>query len=253
MAVWKAFIDCAGSKDSAFIATGIALATASTWNKIMPRWSSVLNKYQLTQYHASKFNNFEGEYSKLTPQTQLSCHKELIEILGKVNLQFIIHVLRRSEFNLALRSARISKEIEAYDYLLEIGISDLKNWGDKKGLGTSIQVFIEAGEKHNSIVFQDLLKLAKKRVFGRIQRPEFVEKKNCLQIQIADLIAHEGYKDATNEVGHIKRPERKSFTAIKAGNPLRHFLHHSVSAKYWLENIHNGIYGAGEIPAKRKK
>ena len=146
----------------------------------------------------------------------------------------------------------MSKKAEAYDYLLEIAISDLMNRFAKRGLDSSLCVFIEAGEKHNSIAFQDLLKLCKHGIFGKIKHLELVGKKGNFSLQVADMIAYEGFRVATNETGPIKRPERKSFTVIKAGNPLNYYLHHSVSAKYWLENIHNGVYGEDKATGANK-
>ncbi len=239
MAVWKAYVDFSGTDpQSTFISVGVAIATANTWNKILPRWYDVLKKYELTEYHASDFNNYAGQYSGLTKETQLSCHKELIELLAVVNLQYVIHTIRRSEFEIALGRFPQVKRFEPYDYMLEIGVFEIKYWGEKKRADADIGIIIETGEKHNSDVFHLLLRMCEHGELGKISHIEMMEKKKCFSFQIADLLAYEGYRAVMNKVTKPVRPERGSFAAIKSGNPWKHYSHNYITARDWIEKTH---------------
>lgn len=242
MATWIAYCDGSGTHaESTFVTAGIVLATTNTWKKLQPRWLGVLRTYGLNRYHASDFNNSKGDFERLTRESQLLCHVELIATLSRVNLQFVTHSIRRSEFELALREMPQVQRIEPYDYLLEVGILGIKNWGEKKGLNATIDVVIESGERHGSNVFKILRKACCKGVLGKILHISISTKDDCLPLQIADLIAYEGYKNVNRHVTRPYREERQSLTAIIEGNPLKPILHGYISAKYWLENTHANL------------
>ena len=238
IAVWKCYIDESGTDDGQlFTTTGVAIAQHETWERFLPCWRAVLDEYGLANYHAADFNNYKNcpDYSHLSEHEQKECSKKLIGCLDKAQMQGFGFGVRVSEFSLALQKYPIPK-MRAIDMLLERSVCKIQEWGDDQPTSESIGIAIEMGQKIHSDLLTMLREAAAVGGLGKVNHIGFYRKEQCAALQVADMIAYEGFKYLTNIVKRPDLGERKSFTAMRTAIPIATHMYHSIDTEMWLRN-----------------
>jgi len=205
------------------VAVASVTAMLPTWQKLMPKWKSILSDYGLTYYHATEFNSGSGECAKLSQEDRVACVARLIKVASSFDLEYVAYVIERKLFDIEVLKYSLSIPLSVYDYLLICVINDLMIWGKAKNNPDRIIVSIENGCSLSADISRIIINGAIKGWLQPFANIHFGDRKYDYY-QLADMIVYDSYKYFINNAISPDKPLRTSFQKIIKGNPFRPYL-----------------------------
>jgi Protein of unknown function (DUF3800) len=233
VASWRAYIDESGTHDqSLFTVTAAVIACETTWASCLPMWIKILEDYTLSAIHFTDFWSPNAKpYRHLDHDKKRECASRLIREIQdpKYDFEFVGFSIQAATFKSALKQFqdlnRGANRIKAYDLLLGCSVGDLITWGDSKPSVSTIRVFAEDGAAPNSALFNRFSMAADRGIFGKVRNISFCSKKNCHELEIADLVAYELFKYGDNVSHERNLGTRSQFEALRNGRaPIRPYI-----------------------------
>ncbi len=141
----------------------------------------------------------------------------LIAIIKKFAIQGLAITVNKAEFDEVMLTQPIVSSVydSAYAFCAHTILAGVSCWIDANPLVNNMSYFFEAGHSSESTankIMNTLFQQPQNNVAFRYGGHEFVQKEKCPQVQAADLLAWQWYKDRKNELE--KRPRRKDCESL---------------------------------------
>jgi len=219
MAMFAAYFDESGTKDSKAIAVAGYISTVDQWKRFEGEWRDVLQEANIPFFHMAKYESRWGHY------------KPWSDFKRKMILEKLILAIRnrtRMPIGVAVSVADYEKVygpsplINVYTFCALQCISLVGKWAERSGYQELIAYFLESGAGYNCEL-DALTSLisgsdARKREF-RFGSLTTANKRDVLPLQAADVHAYETYKEMVNRILPATRlkPQRWSALALLDG------------------------------------
>jgi hypothetical protein len=209
--------DASGTSDRSNIAVGGYVSTIESWEAFKPQWEAEMHKEGVDYFRRSQMEPpFHGDFAKLgwTVNHQKAVLKRLHRLIKRHTIKGVAKAIRNKAFA-EMVSPKIKRMYGGpYGWAMLLNLVDIGLWARRRNGWVSY--FFEAGDEGQGQIntaISELYGHPKTRELLRIHSWSFVPKKGqhaVIQLQSADFIAFEAYKDIENFLAGSKRPARKS-------------------------------------------
>ena len=219
-------------------AIGGYVAPVEQWTKFKQEWKRALTRYKIDDFHMTDFENYQKQFKDWSQELHLECIKGLVKIIRGncligVGASLIVndyaalrsgldgeHLPDDDPYYLCLQHCLflLTKKIPLAVGEIEFVFDDSPKY---KGEASNLYQLLR---KHGSAVKRDSL--------GSLS---FLQAKNFLPLQAADVLAYEVCKDALHRTTG-SRPVRKSAVMLAAG---------AITSNY--ERFYGGHYDKAKL------
>lgn len=238
MAMFTVYFDESGthSESKAVVVAGY-IATVEQWDEFEREWRAMLDAEHLTMFHRKDLENFRGEFQEKYgwDPTRRERVVKLAQgiIKRRVNVGFCSAVLKRDYDEIVTGEMRKYYGRHYYTFCINDALRLVSNWIRKFSRTDPIHYVFEAGAEGRGEVdarFEEINSDEKLRDLYKLASWTFADKRNLVQLQAADVIAYETFKQMDNRIVEgAKRKVRKS---------LEDLLKSTHMSNYWdKENL----------------
>jgi len=209
--------DAGGNEDASNVALGGYIATVDQWRAFKQPWANELALADVECFHRSEMEPpFHGEFKAKgwTVKDQILVLQRLHSIIKRGTLRGIGYAIRNKAFA-QLIPPKIKRTYGGtYGWCVLLEVVEVGLWARRRNKW--VHYFFEAGDKGQPQANAAINKLyddPRYREPFRIRGWSFVPKRGpdaVVQLQPADFIAYEAYKDIDNFLAGSPRPARKS-------------------------------------------
>ena len=216
MLVLEGYFDESGTHSSSkAIAVAGYLSTAEQWKLFTEEWKAALEEFQLEQFHMTDFANRAKDYSSWTDCERNARFARLAAIIRRHTLASISSGFLRQSFDAIFD--RDAKRFVGGPYGAAVGMCFLDVAERLKPLYPSARVayVFESGAKGAGDIasaFRMNYADAETREQFKLESFRFDEKRQCVPLQAADILAYELYRQIPKQLGidpHSARQELK--------------------------------------------
>lgn len=211
VAFFEAYLDESGTHaDSLLTTVAGAISKESSWKSIVPQWQSVLNKFEVSAFHATDLNCFGGEYRGWNESKRREFFTLIFKIMNSEPLIPIGTTVENSVFKKVMIDFP-EFPTNSYQFCCEWCLMEMAAVAKKHKHMEPVAVVFEAGQKTNSLGLQLLqqgFNFGELRAKYKIEGFSFYSKKSMIPLQIADLIVYELNHGHTIIEQHGSRPLR---------------------------------------------
>lgn len=225
MALIECYSDASGSSDQTNIAVGAYVSTVDRWDRFKTLWKAQLEAEGVEYFRRSEMEPpFHGEFAKLgwTKEYQIPVVRRLQTIIKGHTIKGVAKAVRNKAFA-EMMPLQVKKMYGGpFGWCVLLNLVDLGLWarrGDRW-----INYVFEAGDEGQGQIntsIQELYGDERSRELLRIASWSFAPKKGpsaLVQLQAADFIAFESYKDIVN---HLAPPEKKRDARLSRKHLIR--------------------------------
>ena len=216
-----AYFDDSGTHRSAPVITvGGYWSTVDRWVSLAEEWRQVLGELRLPFFRMSDFENRHSFYRDWTPRQHDYAIKRLVGIVKRLTLGSVATSLLKESYRTLDQEDR--RTIGTPQTICtETSMANIVEKLKREHRREHVAYFIENGPGWDQVVqrSQD----DEWRVQFRVASLSFVNKKDYPQLQTADVLAYEAYKDALRHCGIHARPRRRSLDSL-----LKRGSHNSI-------------------------
>jgi hypothetical protein len=213
VALIDCYSDASGSSDQTNIAVGAYVSTVEKWNKFKPLWNRQLEAEGVEYFRRSQMEYpFHGAFEELgwTKKYQVPVVRRLQTIIKGHTIKGAAKSVRIKAFAQMMPSK--IKEVYGgpFGWCVLLNLVDIGLWA--RQLDHWVSYVFETGDEGQGQIMTAIDKLyrdEKSRELLRIASWSFAPKKGpnaVIQLQAADFIAYESYKDIVN---YLAPPEEK--------------------------------------------
>jgi hypothetical protein len=212
VALIECYSDASGSSDQSNIAVGAYVSTVDRWNRFEPLWKAQLEIEHVEYFRRSQMEPpFHGEFAKLgwTKQDQIPLVRLLQTIIKAHTIKGVAKAVRNKAFA-EMMPLKIKKMYGGpFGWCVLLNLVDLGLWARRAD--NWINYVFEAGDEGQGQIntaIQELYGDERSRELLRIASWSFAPKKGpnaVVQLQAADFIAFESYKDIVNHLAPLRR------------------------------------------------
>ncbi len=212
--------DAGGNRDLSNVAVGGYISTVARWKAFQRPWQDALRDENVECFHRSQMEPpFHGEFRDWTVKHQIPVLKRLHKLIRLHTIRGVGYAVRNKSFT-QLVPSKIQKQYGGpYGWAVLLEVVEVGLWARRRG--GWVTYFFEAGddgEKQASGTMKELYDSSRYRELFRINGWGFYPKKDnpvtgqrgIVQLQPADFIAYEAYKDIDNYIAGSPRAARKS-------------------------------------------
>ena len=207
------FDDSGSSADNQVAVVAGYIATTHMWQLFNQRWSSLLDRYQVTYLRRSDLENFQGQFKDWNPPRRTEFIKKAHAIIRRCTYSGFGLALIKSDFDELIGEYAMLKRLGIFAWCAQGCMAGVSLWADKKHRDKLIQYVFEAGttgspefEKVMQIMYRDDVDRKRYHIGGWS-----FQGKDVMPLQAADTAAYEFYKFVRNEkIEGNKRPIRLS-------------------------------------------
>jgi hypothetical protein len=231
MAFFSAYFDESGKDNSPLLTVAGYVATAKQWAEFAREWDEALKKEGVKIFHMKDFENGYGEFTKekgWTKERKISFQSKLIGII-KRRMNFGVYTsVDIPAYEELITGWRRTRNGTPYHFCLTVCFTNISFWQQKYERKEPIAYVIEHGAGFNHEInkaFQATFADEIRRQMFRLGSLTFETKDRAIQLQAADMLAYEAWKDACNFYllpRHERRKRRTSFEKLIQAAPLIH-------------------------------
>lgn len=204
------------------IVVGGAIANKSSWLSLSVQWNAVLNKYGVSAFHSTDYNNKEEEFRGWELEKRHSFIDSLFKIMESERLQARAIIFEKSDFDRAIIN---HPKIRLTDYQFAC-FSCVQHLSTDKV--SPIEVIFEHGNKFHNPFMDAMIEASQidKMFFGvyGISAITRVKKEGVRPLEVADFVIYELGKAHTRVVtGHPIEPRYQAvkFNKIMKGKATK--------------------------------
>ena len=180
------------------------------------RWASRLGKHGLPYFRMSQCAHGNGPFARLCLQERIDLVKDLIALINQFASAGFAVTLSEQEYGGPMREIHpLGKEGGPYSFGVYGCLDGVCEFVERTGYKGEIEYFFESGHRDQSEAKRLMDKVFNNplsRHLFRYASHAFVDKARCPQVQAADLLAWQWYKDKRNLIEG--RPRRKDCEAL---------------------------------------
>jgi hypothetical protein len=236
--------DASGTSDQTNVAVGGYISTVDRWNKLRTLWEAELKKEDVDYFRRSQMEPpFRGEFARLgwTKAHQNEVLSRLHRIIKRHTIMGAAKAVRNRAFAELMPSPVKRLYGGPYGWAVLLTLVDIGLWARRRGHW--VHYFFEcgdAGQGQTNVAIKELQRDPTTRDLFRIASWTFVPKKGpqgVVQLQSADFIAYEAYKDIENYLsGNMRDPRKSRQDLVRKGIDLLNFWADAAFSK-WLLRI----------------
>jgi len=240
VAVLEAFFDESGTHaKSTIVVVAGALAKQDDWIVIMQEWLSTLSEFDVPFFHASELAAFQGPFKDWREPRRRQFLSDLIDILNDHDVIYVTVGVNRALYENVRQEFR-NVDLGPYGFCCMCAVGEVIQYVNKANLGTVAVVF-GAGQKFESqpstVGLRDELEHPGVKDYYKLDSLTQATTVNARQLEIADLIAYESYRNLDNNTKNQVRKPRKSLIRLLERNPLAGGLMTEEGIRFYLENF----------------
>ncbi len=199
MAKFAAFLDESGTHEGSEVTVVAgALSRQSSWSSIVGQWCKVLEKYDVPYFHATDVANFRGPYRNWNENTRRGFLETLLKITRKESITLVAHSLWTDLFK-RVKQDFPEVPVTAYQICCEWCLALIGNLAMRRNRMPPVAITFESGQNTHSLVLRGTMHWARFEEFRKragIGAVTFAEKSAHVELQLADLVAFEFYKQS---------------------------------------------------------
>lgn len=190
MAVIQAYLDESGTHNNArMVVVGGAIANESSWLSLSAQWEAVLNKYNVSAFHSTDYNNQKQEFDGWPDEERHSFIDTLLNVIKKERLKARAIIFEKKDFE------------DVISYRPKTGLTDyqfgcfacIQHLATEKH--SPIEVVFDYKEQFHNPFLDSMIKAAQSdkmflEVYG-ISSITRVKNEGVRPIEVADLIVYE--------------------------------------------------------------
>lgn len=219
MAFFNAYFDESGKDNSRILTLAGYIATKEQWDEFAREWSAVLKDEGVKIFHMKDFENGYGEFKEedgWTRERKIAVQKKLIGIINRRTNIGIFSSVDLPDYEECMRGWRREYYGTPYTFLVKNCLSQVSLWAMHFRRREPIAYVIEHGAGYNHEIneaFRAAFANDIKREMMRLGSLTFETKQRAIQLQAADMLAYEAWKDVCNSglAPDKRRKRRKSF------------------------------------------
>lgn len=223
MATFSAYFDESGTHGSPIITVAGYIATDVQWTEFAREWDEVLKRERLAVFRMSKFEARRGDFTAENGwdnARRLRVQKQLIGIIKRrinIGIYCSLHLPAYDDMMTGWRRGQYGTP---YSFCVKNCLGQISYWAQKYNRPEPLSLVIEHGAGYNNEInsaFRAAFADEGKREVLRLGTLSFADKSTAIQLQAADLLAYEIWKETCNQYLLPKgkrRPRRKSLESL---------------------------------------
>jgi hypothetical protein len=223
MAPFSAYFDESGTHGSPIITVAGYIATVEQWAEFAREWDELLRREGLTAFRMSKFEARRGDFTEESGwnnERRLRVQKRLIGIIKRrVNIG-IYCSLHLPAYDDLMTGWRREQYGTSYSFCVKNCLAQVSYWALEFKRREPIAYVIEHGAGYNNeinVAFKAAFADEGKREALRLGSLDFKNKAAAIQLQAADMLAYEIWKESCNRYltpKEKRRPMRRSLQSL---------------------------------------
>ena len=215
-----AYFDESGThENSAVIAFGGFISTPERWERFQDEWRGLVkDEYGLDYFHMAEFAHSTGQFKAWTDETMR--RKRLSRLLGVIEKYVIASVgfvLVRRAYDTIISADSREYGGGPYGLLAVKTFADVGEMIRLTGLRGKVAYVFEEGAKGRDQVervYRGLKKSQSHLERNRLLDLSFKDKRQCLPLQAADILAYELYRGLDEQIKNTGRSTRYPFKRL---------------------------------------
>lgn len=201
------FDDSATDEGKKVTAVGGYLATMYQWEKFVPKWNALLEKYDIKEMHRSDLETWNGEFTKdrgWNPTRRTELVKKAQAIIKKYTYVAIGSAVINKDFEEIIPELVRDFHGGAYGWCAHECIHQAAKWCESKKHKTPIDWVFERGTLGSSQIqffFEKCYEIPELQKLFLLKADGWTFKSKALiPLQAADVVAYEVYKQVQNQI-----------------------------------------------------
>lgn len=213
MAMMTAYFDESGTHGASEIITVAGyVASVEQWKKFVEPWAQSLKEVGVDYFHMTDVENMQGQFRGWDKEKQIDFIKKHINIINSYTKFSVASSVVVKDYE-ELR-AEGKSELSPYAYCFAQCFERINSWMRGTKYQGAMSYILEKGGKGAGDVLNLNQYMEDPHLLNEYRKSPiaFLEKQTTLQLQAADFITYEAWKDFTNLYQNSGRDERISFT-----------------------------------------
>jgi hypothetical protein len=216
--MFTGYFDESGTHASSpVVCVGGCVSTAEQWSLFQREWNEVLAEAGVEVFHMSEFESRRGPYKDWDNEKRRYVQAKLLKIIqDRVKVGIAVSVVR-SDYDKVMTPGRRYTHDGPYAFCASMCFMYTAAWAEDKGYDQSIPYVFEDGvleRKELRDQFENAYKNARARQYYRLKSLTWGDKKEYVQLQAADILVYEIYKQTLRSIGVESRPPRTSMLIL---------------------------------------
>lgn len=216
--MFTGYFDESGTHASSpVVCVGGCVSTAEQWSLFQREWKEVLAEAGVEFFHMSEFESRRGPYKDWDNEKRRYVQAKLLKIIQDRVAVGIAAAVVRSDYDKVMTPARRYTHDGPYAFCASMCFMSTAVWAEDQGYDQSIPYVFEDGALEKKEVreqFENAYKNARARQFYRLISLTWGDKKEYAQLQAADILVYEIYKQTLRSIGVESRPPRTSMLIL---------------------------------------
>lgn len=224
------YLDESGTHDKTdALAVAGYIATEEQWGWLAREWFDLLRSESISLLHMTDLECFQGEFKGWNKARQIRVLSRAHGIIQRRVRVGISSAVIKSHYDEVIKGELRHRYGKHYYTICALDcMSRVIEWADKYSYAEPIQYVFETGAEgagELAAKMQDFYDDERTRTRYRLRGWSFEDKREVVQLQAADFIAYETWKQMENRILEgEKRPMRKSlFNLLRASKGTPHF------------------------------
>lgn len=224
IAVFVAYFDESGTqRGSPIVAVAGFIAPDKQWSRFQAEWEKVLQQEGISFFHATDWENRQGQFKGWDNNRRIAVYKKLIGIIQRRITIPVLTAVNTADYAETKLWETVQEEFpkNPYGFCALTCMQIIAAWADQVKHDGPIAYVFEDGAVHRTELTSSLRSILKDEVNKRRFRfisLTYADKREFSPLQAADILAYEACKDFRNQTvdGHVRR-QRVSYRALLAG------------------------------------
>ena len=217
VALLRFYGDAGGKGDKTNIAVGGYVATMDQWDQFAALWNALLAEEGVKFFHRNRMEWPPlGEFANLgwTHDHQIELLNKLHKIIKENTIRGVGEAVRNKAFSQIVPPSIKRSHGGPYGWCVQLAVVEVGTWARKRN--DWVHFIFELGDEGRAQIEAAILKLQatpEYREMFRIADVSFLPKDgpcSAVQLQAADFLAYEAYKEIENYLLGSPRKQRKS-------------------------------------------
>jgi uncharacterized protein DUF3800 len=213
LAMFTVYCDESGTHaDSGATVVACYVGHAKQWQAFGREWRVLLDSEEIKILHRTDLENFRGEFKGWTDERRIDFLRRAHQIIRTRTVCGFAYAVAKRDFERVM-DRQIDKALGGiYGWCVQDCMVAVAQWAKRTGKSDPINYVLEDVDDIEGVcgLFSFVTKHSEYREQYLVGTWSFASKKCVIQLQAADLLAYEVYKDAVNNVVNNRRILRKS-------------------------------------------
>lgn len=213
--MFAVYLDESGThKGTDTLSVGGYVATVEQWGHLAREWRDLLRAEGVTMFHMADLESMLGEFRGWNKSRQIGVISRIHGIIHRRVRIGVSSAVIKSHYDKKSSSIKDSYGEHYYTFCALDCMRHVANWADERSYNEPIHYVFEqgaVGEKELRKKLEMFNADEESRAIYRLGGWDFADKREVVQLQAADVIAYETWKQMENRIiAGERRPMRKS-------------------------------------------